>query len=63
MTATVFDSNAMADAANRGYWARTLSPQQRVAFAWDISERLWRMLGRYPDEQGLPRSIARVSHR
>jgi hypothetical protein len=40
MTTAVYASNSAASSADLGYWARTLSPQERVAFAWEISEQL-----------------------
>jgi hypothetical protein len=54
-----FDEAAKAD---RDWW-EALSAEQRVALTWRLSEELWRMIGKFPDEPGLCRSVARVYRR
>ncbi len=40
-----------------------VSPDDRFAEAWLLSEELWLLKGWNPDEPGLPRSVGRVVRR
>jgi hypothetical protein len=50
------------DAFDRAFWAG-LSPSEKLAEAWRLSEELWRFTGRDPGEPGLSRSVARLLRR
>jgi hypothetical protein len=41
------------------FWA-SVSPDERFAETWRLSEEVWRLKGLDPGEPGLSRSIARV---
>jgi hypothetical protein len=44
------------------FWAR-VTPDERFAEAWRLSEEIWRLKGWDPGEPGLSRSIARLIRR
>jgi hypothetical protein len=44
------------------FWAR-VSPDERFAEAWRLSEEIWRLKGWDPGEPGLSRSVARLIRR
>jgi len=44
------------------FWAR-VSPDERFADAWRLSEEIWRLKGWDPGEPGLSRSVARLIRR
>jgi hypothetical protein len=47
------------DRFDRDFWA-TLTPSQRFAEAWRLSEEVWRFSGRETGERGLSRSVVRT---
>lgn len=47
---------------DREFWAR-VTPDERFAETWRLSEEIWRLKGWDPGEPGLPRSTARVIRR
>ena len=44
------------------FWAR-VTPDERFAEAWRLSEEIWRLKGWDPGEPGLSRSVARLIRR
>ncbi|MBI2563809.1 MAG: hypothetical protein HYW08_15780 [candidate division NC10 bacterium] len=44
------------------FWAR-VTPNERFAEAWRLSEEIWRLKGWDPGEPGLSRSVARLIRR
>ena len=44
------------------FWAR-ITPDERFAEAWRLSEEIWRLKGWDPGEPGLSRSVARLIRR
>jgi hypothetical protein len=44
------------------FWA-SISPDERFAEAWRLSEEIWRLKGWDPGEPGLSRSVARLIRR
>ena len=61
MQVRVFSSIEEHDREDPHYWA-SLTVDQRVELVWTLSEGQWRQRGEYPDERGLPRSVARLHH-
>jgi hypothetical protein len=59
MQVRVFRSLEEHDRADAAYWA-TLPPEERTLQVWKLSEAQWRLLGEWPGESGLCRSVARV---
>lgn len=59
MHVTTFSSLTAHDRADAAYWL-ALPVAERVLQVWRLSEEQWRLRGEYPDEPGLPRSLARV---
>lgn len=57
-----FESAAEADRHDLEYWAQ-IPPDERVLLTWRLSEELWRLSGRFPNESGLRRSVAHVHRR
>ena len=53
---------ALDDVFDREFWAR-ISPDERFAETWRLSEELWRLRGWDPGEPGLSRSVTRVVRR
>jgi len=47
---------------DREFWAR-VSPDERFAETWRLSEEIWRLKGWDPGEPGLSRSVARLIRR
>jgi len=62
MTARKTTLAALDDEFDRQFW-RGISPDERFAEAWRLSEEIWRLAGRDPGEPGLSRSVARVTRR
>jgi hypothetical protein len=50
------------DEVDREFWAR-VTPDERFAEAWRLSEEIWRLKGWDPGEPGLSRSTARLIRR
>jgi hypothetical protein len=50
------------DEFDRRFWAG-ISPDERFAETWRLSEELWRLKGWDPGEPGLSRSVARLVRR
>jgi hypothetical protein len=48
-----------AETADREFW-RNLSPEDRILQTWRLSEELWRLKGRFPNESRLSRHVTRV---
>jgi hypothetical protein len=44
------------------FWS-SIPPSERFAETWRLSEEVWRLAGKEPDESGLPRSVARLVRR
>ena len=44
------------------FWAR-VTPDERFAEAWRLSEEIWRLKGWDPGEPGLSRSVTRLIRR
>jgi hypothetical protein len=55
----VYSTLAAHDRDDAAYWA-ALPVAQRVLQVWILSEAQYRLRGEFPDESGLPRSVARV---
>jgi hypothetical protein len=55
----VYPTRAAHDSEDAAYWAG-LPVAQRVLQVWKLSEAHYRLRGEFPDESGLPRSVARV---
>ena len=62
MTVRRFASAAEADRHDLEYWHQ-LSPADRVAQVWRLSQELWQLRGEMPDESGLRRFPARIRRR
>ena len=62
VTAQVFGSNAEQEAANAGYW-KQLTPDERLALVWKLTEEQWRLKGDFPDEPRIQRTVVRVVRR
>ena len=50
------------DEVDPEFWAR-VTPDERFAEAWRLSEEIWRLKGWDPGEPGLSRSTARLIRR
>jgi len=50
------------DEVDHEFWER-VTPNERFAEAWRLSEEIWRLKGWDPGEPGLSRSTARVIRR
>jgi hypothetical protein len=59
MQVRVYASLADHERDDAAFWS-ALSVEERVEQVWKLSESQWRLLGEYPNEQGLPRSTARI---
>jgi hypothetical protein len=59
MQVRVYPTLAAHDRDDPAYWA-ALPVAQRVLQVWTLSEVQYRLRGEFPDESGLPRSVARV---
>ena len=59
MQVRVYPSLTAHDQDDARFWA-ALPVEERVLQVWKLSEAQWRLRGEFPDESGLPRSIARV---
>jgi hypothetical protein len=57
-----FDSSAEADAHDLEYWLQ-IPQADRAVRVWKLSEELYRLAGRFPDEPRLRRSVERVHRR
>jgi hypothetical protein len=55
----VYSTLAAHDRDDAAYWA-ALPVDERVRQVWTLSEAQYRLSGEFPDESGLPRSVARV---
>jgi hypothetical protein len=62
ITVRRFANAAEADRHDVEYW-RHLSDADRVAYAWRVSQEIWRLSGQVSDERRLCRSVASVSRR
>ncbi len=62
MQVRVYPSLAAHDRDDASFWA-ALPVEERVLQVWKLSEAQWRLRGEFPDESGLPRSVARVHRR
>lgn len=59
MQVRIYQSLTSHDRADAQFWA-ALPVSERVLQVWRLSEAQWRLRGEFPDESGLPRSVARV---
>jgi hypothetical protein len=59
MQVRVYPSLSAHDRDDARFWA-ALPVEERVLQVWKLSEAQWRLRGEFPDESGLPRSVARV---
>ena len=59
ITAQVFRSHAEHEAANAVSW-KQLTPDERLALVWQLTEEQWRLKGDFPDEPRIQRTIVRV---
>jgi hypothetical protein len=59
ITVRVFRSHAEEEAADREWW-RQIPPDERVELAWRLSEDLYRIAGKFPDDVRLRRSVASI---
>jgi hypothetical protein len=57
--ARVYPTLAAHDREDAAYWA-ALPVAERVLQVWTLSKAQYRLRGEFPDESGLPRSVARV---
>ncbi|HUR34815.1 MAG TPA: hypothetical protein VM032_13530 [Vicinamibacterales bacterium] len=55
----VYPTLAAHDREDATYWA-AVPVAERVLLVWTMSEAQYRLHGEFPDESGLPRSVARV---
>jgi len=62
ITVRRFANASEADRHDLEYWQQ-LSDAERVLYAWQLSQELWRLRGELRDEPGLCRSVARVHRR
>jgi hypothetical protein len=62
ITVRRFPSAADADKHELEYWRR-LSDEERLLYAWTLSQELWSLRGESPHEPGLCRSVASVRRR
>jgi hypothetical protein len=59
MDVRVYRTLSEHDRADPQFWA-AIPVEQRILQVWKLSEAQWRLRGEFPDESGLPRSVARV---
>jgi hypothetical protein len=59
MRVRVYRSLEAHDRDDAAYWAE-LTAAERVTQVWRLSLEQWQLRGEFPDESGLPRSVARV---
>jgi hypothetical protein len=59
MQVRLFASLHEHDREDPQFW-KSLPVDVRVSQVWTLSEAQWRLRGEYPDERGLPRSVARL---
>jgi len=62
VTVRRFASAEEADRHDLEYW-RQLSDADRVLYAWQLSQELWRLRGEMTNERGLCRSVASIRRR
>jgi hypothetical protein len=61
-TARKFSSFAEADAHDLEYWMQ-IPEDERALQVWRLSEDLWRLAGKFPDEPRLRRSVEHIHRR
>ena len=59
ITLRVFRTAHEAEAADRDFW-KILTPEQRLAETWRLSEEQWCLHGKPGDEPGFCRSVTRL---
>jgi hypothetical protein len=59
MIVRVYPSLSAQDRDDAQYW-RAQPMNERILQVWKLSEAQWRLRGEFPDESGLPRSVARI---
>lgn len=59
MQVRVYPSLTAHDRDDAMFWG-ALPVAERVLQVWKLSEAQWRLRGEFPDESGLPRSVAHV---